>query len=169
MVLGKIRPSYIKRIAKVLTEKFPNVFTASFEEDKKLVGMYTNVESKRVRNRIAGYVASIVRSSQYEYVAPEEEEFPEDYEEYELTKEKEPTEEQVQVESTEEEAGEEEAGEEEAGEEEIVEEESLERGAEEAVEEVEEEETVVEEEPVKKSAKKKQKAKKAKAAKKAKK
>ena len=121
-VLGKIRPSYIKRIAKALTEKFPNVFSANFDEDKKLVSKYTNVESKKVRNRIAGYVASIVKFSQYEYVAPEEEEFPEDYEEYEFTRkaaEKEEAEEEEILEEAEEELAEEEA--EEVAEEEAVE------------------------------------------------
>nr|MDO8079996.1 30S ribosomal protein S17e [Candidatus Freyarchaeota archaeon] len=135
-----MRPSYIKRIAKTLTEKFPNVFSSNFDEDKKLVSKYTNVESKRVRNRIAGYVASIVKGSQYEYVAPEEEEFPEDYEEYELTRRKEAEEE---------------------AEEEVAEEE-------EAAEEVAEEETVAAEEETgkKKKAKKKEKPKKEKTAKK---
>ncbi|MFB0563114.1 MAG: 30S ribosomal protein S17e [Candidatus Lokiarchaeia archaeon] len=93
--LGKIRPSYIKRIAKNLAERYSNAFTKDFDENKKLVEKYTNVESKRVRNRIAGYLVSIVKSSQFEYVSPEEEEFPEDYEEYEVkvTAEEETTEE----------------------------------------------------------------------------
>ncbi|WXG42418.1 MAG: 30S ribosomal protein S17e [Candidatus Freyarchaeum deiterrae] len=109
-----MRPSYIKRIAKTLAEKFPNVFTSNFDDDKKLVSKYTNVESKKVRNRIAGYVASIVKFSQYEYVAPEEEELPEDYTEYDFTRRKEAKEE------AEEEAEEEVL--EEAEEEEIIEE-----------------------------------------------
>jgi len=83
MALGKIRPSYIKRIARKLVEKYSGVFTSDFDTNKKLVEKYTNVESRKVRNKIAGYVVNLVLRSQYEYVAPEEEEFPEDYEEYE--------------------------------------------------------------------------------------
>ncbi|MEM2134642.1 MAG: 30S ribosomal protein S17e [Candidatus Jordarchaeaceae archaeon] len=87
MALGKIRPSYIKRIARKLVEKYSGVFTSDFDTNKKLVEKYTNVESRKVRNKIAGYVVNLVLRSQYEYVAPEEEEFPEDYEEYEEARE----------------------------------------------------------------------------------
>ncbi len=87
MALGKIRPSYIKRIARKLVERYSGVFTSDFETNKKLVEKYTNVESRKVRNKIAGYVVNLVLRSQYEYVAPEEEEFPEDYEEYEEARE----------------------------------------------------------------------------------
>ncbi|MEX2722254.1 MAG: 30S ribosomal protein S17e [Candidatus Freyarchaeota archaeon] len=85
--MGKIRPSYIKRIARKLVEKYSGVFTSDFDTNKKLVEKYTNVESRKVRNKIAGYVVNLVLRSQYEYVAPEEEEFPEDYEEYEEARE----------------------------------------------------------------------------------
>lgn len=98
--LGKIRPSHIKRIAKNLAERYSSAFTKDFDENKKLVEKYTNVESKRVRNRIAGYLVSILKSSQFEYVSPEEEEFPEDYEEYEVIAS---AEEETEEETTEEE------------------------------------------------------------------
>ncbi|WP_306061785.1 30S ribosomal protein S17e [Natronococcus wangiae] len=39
-----------------LLERYPDGFSADFEENKNLVEKLTDVESKRVRNRIAGYV-----------------------------------------------------------------------------------------------------------------
>ncbi len=54
--MGRIRPTYIKRVAIELVEKYPKVFTADFETNKVLVGKLTNVESVRIRNLIAGYV-----------------------------------------------------------------------------------------------------------------
>ncbi len=54
--MGRIRPTYIKRVAIELVEKYPKVFTADFETNKILVGKLTNVESIRMRNLIAGYV-----------------------------------------------------------------------------------------------------------------
>ncbi len=54
--MGRIRPTYIKRVAIELVEKYPKVFTADFETNKVLVGKLTNVESVRMRTLIAGYV-----------------------------------------------------------------------------------------------------------------
>jgi len=56
-----VRPGYIKKIATLLLERYPEAFTADFEHNKKVVVRVTNVESKDVRNRIAGYVTRRVR------------------------------------------------------------------------------------------------------------
>ena len=53
--MGAIKPTYIKSLAKQLLKEVP-YFTDDFDENKKLVEEYTNVESKGVRNRIAGYI-----------------------------------------------------------------------------------------------------------------
>jgi len=54
--LGKIRPTYIKRIAEDLVRKFPDRFTTDFEHNKKMVDEVADVSTVKVRNRIAGYV-----------------------------------------------------------------------------------------------------------------
>lgn len=54
--MGNIRPTYIKRIALELVQKYPTVFNDDFENNKALVSRLTNVESVSMRNRIAGYV-----------------------------------------------------------------------------------------------------------------
>ena len=54
--LGKIRPTYVKRIAEELVKKFPDKFTDDFDHNKKVVDEVADVTTVRVRNRIAGYV-----------------------------------------------------------------------------------------------------------------
>jgi small subunit ribosomal protein S17e len=39
-------------------ERYPNAWGDDFEHNKDLVAELTNVESKNVRNRIAGYISS---------------------------------------------------------------------------------------------------------------
>ncbi|HUL40258.1 MAG TPA: 30S ribosomal protein S17e [Methanomassiliicoccales archaeon] len=53
--MGRIRPTYIKRVAIELVEKYPRLFTDDFEANKQLVDKLTNVQSVTMRNRIAGY------------------------------------------------------------------------------------------------------------------
>mgnify|MGYP001626356879 FL=1 len=54
--MGAIRPAVIKRVARELVNKYPDKFTGDFENNKELVGRYTNVQTKRLRNILAGYV-----------------------------------------------------------------------------------------------------------------
>ncbi|MCJ7717534.1 MAG: 30S ribosomal protein S17e [Anaerolineales bacterium] len=51
-----IRPSYIKSLAIQLLNDKGEIFTTDFEDNKPLVTQYTNVKSKVIRNRIAGYI-----------------------------------------------------------------------------------------------------------------
>jgi small subunit ribosomal protein S17e len=52
-----IKPAYIKKTGNLLLEEYPEAFSTDFEHNKESVTALTNVESKGVRNRIAGYVA----------------------------------------------------------------------------------------------------------------
>ncbi|WP_435077789.1 30S ribosomal protein S17e [Halococcus sp. AFM35] len=52
-----IKPAYIKKTGNLLLERYPEAFSTDFEHNKESVTALTNVESKGVRNRIAGYVA----------------------------------------------------------------------------------------------------------------
>ena len=54
--MGRIRPTYIKRVAIELVEKYPGVFSTDFEGNKELVSKLTDVSSITMRNRIAGYI-----------------------------------------------------------------------------------------------------------------
>ena len=59
--MGNIRPSYIKTIVERLINKYADEWTADFEENKKKVELYTNIESKKIRNRVAGYITRKMR------------------------------------------------------------------------------------------------------------
>lgn len=56
-----IKPAYIKKIGNLLLERYPEALSGDFEHNKDVVGELTNVESKGVRNRIAGYVTHKMR------------------------------------------------------------------------------------------------------------
>ena len=51
-----IKPKYVKQLGAILLERYPQAFNTDFETNKDSVGQLTNVESKEVRNRIAGYI-----------------------------------------------------------------------------------------------------------------
>jgi small subunit ribosomal protein S17e len=51
-----IKPDYVKKTGKLLMERYPDAFGTDFEHNKESVQELTNIESKGVRNRIAGYV-----------------------------------------------------------------------------------------------------------------
>ena len=59
-----IKPAYVKKTGRLLIEKYPDAFGPDFEHNKELVTELTNIESKGVRNRIAGYVTRKQRSPQ---------------------------------------------------------------------------------------------------------
>ena len=59
-----IKPSYIKNVAKALLEEYPEAFSTEFEHNKEGVERLTNIDSKGVRNRVAGYVTRKKRSPQ---------------------------------------------------------------------------------------------------------
>jgi len=53
--MGNVRPTYIKRVAIELVEKYPDRFTDDFEHNKSIVDELTDVSSIVMRNRITGY------------------------------------------------------------------------------------------------------------------
>ena len=40
---------------------YPDAFTEDFEHNKKVVSEYISVDSKRVRNQIAGYITHLIK------------------------------------------------------------------------------------------------------------
>ncbi|MFA4876235.1 MAG: 30S ribosomal protein S17e [Methanoregula sp.] len=51
-----IKPSYIKTLGTELLAKQRDNFSNSFDENKQQLGASAVIESKRVRNRVAGYI-----------------------------------------------------------------------------------------------------------------
>jgi len=54
--MGNVRQSYIKNLAAKLIMDYDDEFSTDFEENKHKVTEYTNVKSKVIRNRVAGYI-----------------------------------------------------------------------------------------------------------------
>jgi small subunit ribosomal protein S17e len=51
-----IKPSYIKNLGTSLITKQREYFSKNFDENKKQLAVSASIPSKRVRNRVAGYI-----------------------------------------------------------------------------------------------------------------
>jgi small subunit ribosomal protein S17e len=60
-----IKPSYIKGIANELLEYHQEKFTNDFDDNKEAVKAATNIPSKRVRNRVAGYISRKINTGKF--------------------------------------------------------------------------------------------------------
>lgn len=61
--MGRIKTSFIKKIAKELLEKNPEKFSTDFETNKKIVEELIDIKSKKIRNIVAGYITSLKKES----------------------------------------------------------------------------------------------------------
>ena len=59
--MGKVRPDFIKRVARELVTKEPKLYSTNFDENKQILGQITHIKTKRLRNRIAGYITSMIK------------------------------------------------------------------------------------------------------------
>jgi len=59
--MGRIKPRLVKRTSKQLIENSSESFGKTFEENKKTLG--STLPSKKVRNKIAGYIARLKRNT----------------------------------------------------------------------------------------------------------
>lgn len=62
--MGKVRTEHIKRLAQELINRFPNRFSEEFEDNKQAVSMLTQGATRKVRNRVAGYITHVLAGSQ---------------------------------------------------------------------------------------------------------
>ncbi|MFA9436467.1 MAG: 30S ribosomal protein S17e [Candidatus Bathyarchaeota archaeon] len=60
--LGKVRTEMIKRISLALIEKYEYSFKPEFEPNKQFLREIGLDVSKRLRNKIAGYITTVVKS-----------------------------------------------------------------------------------------------------------
>lgn len=61
ITMGNIRQNYIKALTSQLLEEHGDEFSTDFGPNKELVTKYTNVDSKVIRNRVAGYIVRQLR------------------------------------------------------------------------------------------------------------
>lgn len=58
--MGRVRPTYIKRLARELVEKDSNDrFSEDFDENKEELKETEEFKSKKLRNRVAGYMVRV--------------------------------------------------------------------------------------------------------------
>jgi small subunit ribosomal protein S17e len=70
-VLGNIRQTFIKNIAIDLTKRYPNHFKHDdFQHNKEKVAELSDVGSKLLRNRIAGYITRYLAAQSKGKVTP---------------------------------------------------------------------------------------------------
>ncbi len=62
--MGKVRIRLIKRTAKELLARYPDLFTDSFEHNKQVLKKILDTPSKKLRNQIAGYITHLVKLKQ---------------------------------------------------------------------------------------------------------
>ena len=62
--MGRVRPTYIKRVAIELVRNYSDRFTEDFDHNKAVVAELTDVDSLTMRNRITGYVTRFSKQEQ---------------------------------------------------------------------------------------------------------
>ena len=62
--MGRIRQAFIKRTAMELIKRYRDLFTTDFETNKKVLEQVAQISTKRLRNRIAGYITHKMRQLQ---------------------------------------------------------------------------------------------------------
>jgi small subunit ribosomal protein S17e len=60
-----IKPSYIKSTGLELIVRFSDRFTNNFDENKQVVTEMTSISSKRVRNRVAGFITRKINTGRH--------------------------------------------------------------------------------------------------------
>ncbi len=64
--MGNVRPNFIKRIAEEMIKENKDVFTGDFEKNKKILNELDVLDSKGLRNRIAGQIVRDVLNKKYQ-------------------------------------------------------------------------------------------------------
>jgi small subunit ribosomal protein S17e len=82
--MGKVRIDNVKRLARSLCGRYPDYFSAEFNQNKEKLKPILITPSKGVRNRVAGYVTHLVKirtrvnRGEEEQITTEEEDFEEE-------------------------------------------------------------------------------------------
>lgn len=62
--MGRVRTKTVKRAAKVLIEKYYPKLTSDFQTNKRLCDEIADIQTKRLRNKIAGYTTHLMKRIQ---------------------------------------------------------------------------------------------------------
>lgn len=58
--MGRIKTRWMKTVAEELVKKHPDKFTADFENNKKAIEEMKLIGDKSVRNKVCGYISTVV-------------------------------------------------------------------------------------------------------------
>ncbi len=64
--MGKVRPSSIKILCRILVAQYENHLSTDFEENKEFLTQVVEVPTKRLRNRVAGYITRLMKIKERE-------------------------------------------------------------------------------------------------------
>ncbi len=60
--MGRIRTLQIKNLADTLLGQYNDKFTDNFEKNKKILEELAIISSKKIRNRLVGYITHVIKS-----------------------------------------------------------------------------------------------------------
>ena len=63
--MGKVRSGIIKKTAEELLQKHKDEITTDFDNNKLMVNQYVDSKTKKLRNRIAGYLTGLKRVEEH--------------------------------------------------------------------------------------------------------
>ena len=64
--MGRIRTQHVKRMSRKFLDLYPGEFNSNFEQNKKKMDELADIPSKKLRNRVAGYVTKLVKAREKE-------------------------------------------------------------------------------------------------------
>lgn len=59
--MGRIKQSSLKRLANKLLLEHKEELGTDLDKNKEIVRKFSNIESKSIRNKIAGYISKVVK------------------------------------------------------------------------------------------------------------
>lgn len=59
--MGRIKQTYLKRIANGLMKEYGDEFSVDFDNNKGKVQEFSDVKSNVIRNKIAGYITRVMK------------------------------------------------------------------------------------------------------------
>lgn len=64
--MGRIRTLFIKRTGRKFMKKYSDQLSNNFSENKKKIDKLAEIPSKKMRNRLAGYITKLTKTKKEE-------------------------------------------------------------------------------------------------------
>ncbi|HZD13292.1 MAG TPA: 30S ribosomal protein S17e [Candidatus Binatus sp.] len=69
--MGKVRIHAVKKVARDLVARYPDKFNKDFDANKKALVLLVEARTKRMRNRVIGYITRLKITEETRASAPE--------------------------------------------------------------------------------------------------